>query len=697
MPLTLCAPFRALTAFVLVAGLIACSQPESVSEPVAGSNDEQADGLQLQLLHFADIDGGGTLGLEHVADFSALVASFRAEMPDNTLLISSGDNYIPGPLYQASNDPAMSEVVGSAGLGRGEVAFLNIMGVDVTAVGNHDLDGGPEEFAGIIQPDQHGWRGSRFPWLAANLDFSSEPHLADLASPDGLDASEVQGRLARSVVLEVDGHRVGVVGAVTPTLDQITSTGKIGILPADPDDMDALAGLIQEPVDALVDDGVDIIILAAHMQQLQVEQALAERLKHVDVIIAGGSNTILADPASRLHPGDVAVDDYPLVYRSPLDEPVLVVNTDGDFRYLGRLLLQFDADGVIDLESLDASRAGVWASKASVVESRGAEPMDEVLAIRDTFWRILEVKESHVLGYTDQFLDGRRVKVRTRETNLGRLTAKAGLWLGRQQEPEAVIALRNGGGVRAPIGDVVVPPGSQDASEVQLQPPAANRFRPEGGISRLDLETALAFNGELVALTVTAGELFDIMEYTVSGIAPGATPGWFPQFTGLRLNYDASRPARRPLEPGHGDINQGVESNGERVRELVVVSPDGTTTELVSEGQWVGDAQQQFRIITLAFLAQCVPDPDHSDHQPQQVVHCGDGYPLRELGNPQRRDLGGRDYPGVDIDFVAPGTEQYAFAAYLAEFHATPEQAIQLPPQPQGEHAWLIELSGLHD
>lgn len=685
---------RALTALFVVGALLSCAQPDSIPEPHARSDDEQADALQLQLLHFADIDGGGTLALEHVADFSALVDVFRAGRPDTTLLISSGDNYIPGPLFQASNDPAMAEVVGSPGVGRGEIAFLNAMGVDASAVGNHDLDRGPEVFAGIIQPDRHGWPGSRFPWLSANLDFSSEPHLAELVSPNGLDAGEVKGRLAGSAVLEIDGHRVGVVGAATPTLGQITSTGEIGIRPADPDDMDALAGVIQETVDALVADGVNIIILAAHMQQLHVERALAKRLEHVDVLIAGGSNTILADSGTRLHPGDVAVDDYPLVYRSPLDEPVLLVNTAGDFRYLGRLLLQFDAEGVIDLEQLDADRAGVWASQASVVEDLGAGPMAEVTAIRDAFWRILEVKMGHVLGYTDQFLDGRRTRVRTRETNLGRLWAEATLWLGHQQEPEAMVAFRNGGGIRAPIGEVSVPPGSRDASKVRLRPPAANRFRPEGGISRLDVETALAFNGELVALSVTAGELYDIMEYAVSGIAPGATPGWFPQFTGLRLNYDASRPARRPLEPGHGDINQGLGSNGERVRDLAVVAPDGTTIQLVSDGEWVGDADRRFRIITLAFLAQCVP---HAGDELEQVVHCGDGYPLRELSDPKRRDLVGLEYPGVAIDFVTSGTEQYALAAYLAKFHATPEQAFNLPPQPEGDQAWLIERSGLHD
>lgn len=686
-----CVCFRTLITFLLFVGLLACSHPKIAPEPVTEGHGRQIEELQLQLLHFADIDGGGTLALEHVAAFSALVASFRGEMPDNTVLISSGDNYISGPLYQASNDRAMAELVGAPGVGRGEIAFLNAMGVNASAVGNHDLDGGPAEFAGIIKPDQRGWPGSRFPWLAANLDFSGERAVAELVVTDGLVAGEVEGRLARSVLLEVDGHLIGVVGATAPTLKQITSTGEIATQPADANDMDALATVIQDAVDKLAADGVNVIILAAHMQQLHIERALAKRLKHVDVVIAGGSNSILADSDNRLHPGDVAVDDYPLVYRSPLDEPVLLVNTDGDYRYLGRMLLPFDADGVIDFEQLDADQTGVWASKASLVDQRDAEPMTEVLAIRDTFWGILEAKGSNVLGYTDQFLDGRRTKVRTRETNLGRMWARAVLWLGRKLEPEAVVAIRNGGGIRAPIGHMAVPSGTQDAGEARLKPPLANRFRPEGGISQLDLESALAFNGELVALTLTAGELYDIMEYAVSGVAPGATPGYFPQFTGLRMSYDASRPARRPLEPGQEDINQAVNTTGKRVRNLAVTAPDGTTTELTREGKWVGDPEQRFRIITLNFLAQCVLD---SSHQSDEVVHCGDGYPLRELSDPQRRDLAGGNYPGVDIDFAAPGTEQYAFAAYLDAFHGTPESSIQLPPQPQGEQARLIELSG---
>ncbi|MFP3468232.1 hypothetical protein, partial [Leifsonia sp. SIMBA_070] len=71
----------------------------------------------------------------------------------------------------------------------------------------------------------------------------------------------------------------------------------------------------------------------------------------------------------------------------------------------------------------------------------------------------------------------------------------------------------------------------------------------------------------------------------------------------------------------------------------------------------MSDPDQRFRVISLAFLAQCVPQPEK---QEQELAPCGDGYPLRGLSDPQRRNLVGLDYPGVTIDFVTPGTEQYA-------------------------------------
>ena len=67
------------------------------------------------------------------------------------------------------------------------------------------------------------------------------------------------------------------------------------------------------------------------MQQIAIETELATLLRDVDIIVAGGSNTILADSNDRLRAGDSAADTYPLSFDSAAGDPVLVVNTDGAF------------------------------------------------------------------------------------------------------------------------------------------------------------------------------------------------------------------------------------------------------------------------------------------------------------------------------------------------------------------------------
>ena len=59
------------------------------------------------------------------------------------------------------------------------------------------------------------------------------------------------------------------------------------------------------------------IVLLAHMQQIAVEEALAVRLEDVDIIVAGGSNTLLADDNDRLRADDEAAGAYPLRFDSP--------------------------------------------------------------------------------------------------------------------------------------------------------------------------------------------------------------------------------------------------------------------------------------------------------------------------------------------------------------------------------------------
>ena len=677
---------------------VACDGTSTRLAPEA-QGPQQADGgeqaFELQLLHFADVDGGGTAALSNVDAFSALVDAFRAQRPETTVLLSSGDNYIPGPIYQASAEDALADVVGVPGVGRGEVAILNALGLQASAVGNHDLDGGPGEFAGIISAEDT-WPGAAFPYLSSNLDFSADGSTSGLANPGGSVAGDIAGELAPSAVLTVDGERIGVVGAVTPTLASITSTGDIGVLPAGVDDalaeIDALAAAIQPAVDALVDDGIDKIILLAHMQQIGIEQALATRLENVDIIVAGGSNTLLADSNDDLRPGDSAADDYPLVYRSPSAEPVLLVNVDGDYKYLGRLIVAFDDEGIVIPDSLDPGDNGAWAALDSVVASVQGSPIPEVVTVADALRGVLADKDGNATGITEVFLEGRRGRVRTEETNLGNLTADANLWYARRADEEVVISLKNGGGIRAAIGAITQPPGSNDPDDVVLGPPDANDFgKPEGGVSQLDIETALAFNNGVAMVTLTAAELWDVMEHAVSAFAPGVTAGQFPQIGGMAFSFDPGATAR-----SGGDTNQGAATTGERIRTLVVNLPDGSTDTVVSGGALQGDASRTFRMAVLNFLVGCVPDSggEASDD-------CGDGYPFKGLSNPQRADLdadfdAGTYDPGA-FGFSPSGGEQDALAEYLAEFHGDAGSAFDTAEQPPADDARIQNLDARGD
>ncbi|XOZ32150.1 bifunctional metallophosphatase/5'-nucleotidase [Halomonadaceae bacterium KBTZ08] len=642
--------------------LVGCLNDDEDNDSKAGSQEA----FRMQLLHFADVDGTG--GLADVRNFSALVNGFRSRYPERTVLVSSGDNLIPGPEFFAAADPELEPVLGTPGKGRANIAWLNELGVQASMVGNHDLDAGTSAFAELIAPDGD-WPGARFPYLAANIDFSNDA-TASLVTDDAQSAQP--NTVAGSATVTVNDETVGLVGAAVPSLASITDTGKMVVSPDGFDatqasDLDALAAEIQPAVDELTSAGINKVILLAHMQQLAIEEALAKRLDGVDIIVAGGSNTLLADANDRLREGDSAAGDYPKTFSSATDEPVMLVNTPGDFTYLGRLVVSFNEEGILLPDSVDPADSGAYATDRV---SLPFNPISDVAAIADALEGVLQEKDGNVLGRTDTFLDGRRARVRTRETNLGNLTADANLWMARQTDTSTRISLKNGGGIRSAIGRAVQPAGSNNPDDLELLPPAANDIvgKPEGGVSQLDIETSLRFNNELTLLTVTAAELADIVEYSVAATGEGAKPGQFPQVAGIRFTFD---PDRQPRSAG--DTNQADPTiNGNRLRSLRIVDNSGNVTDtVVADGMVQGDPGRTFRLVTLGFLAKCVGASN---------TDCGDGYPLNGLAGPNRVNLvdAGTD-PG-NATFAATGSEQDALAEYLRHRHPDADNAFNQSP-----------------
>ena len=627
----------------------------------------------LQLLHAADMDG--TAGaLTNVENFSAFLDGFRKQFPYNTLVLSSGDNYIPGPRYYAAADRVNDTVLGVSGEGRGDIALLNAMGFQASALGNHELDRGTAAFASQIAHDvnEGEFPGARFPYLSSNLVFSHDEALAPLIVADSQEAMLAAGSLARSAVITVAGERVGIVGATTTYLSTLTMAGGIEVLPRNRASSPEVAVVIQRAVDALTEQGIDKVILLAHMQRIGIEMELAGLLSGVDIIVAGGSNTLLADGNDRLWPGDASDGDYPLHLQSFTGDPVLLVNTDGDYKYLGRLVVDFDQEGMVVPDSIDPHLSGAYPTNPQGEHQFAGKPIPEVAAIAASLRKVVQKRDGNIFGNTLVYLNGARRSVRTQETNLGNLVADSFLWTARQVYPEVAVALKNSGGIRDHIGLIYQPPGSSDPAEFELLPPRANLDigKDAGGISQLEIQGALRFNNGIVIVDLTARDFLAIMEHSIAADSVGTVAsGRFPQVAGMRFSFDPARPA------------------GNRVRSLAIVSGDGTIADhLVEEGDLVGDPKRRIKMATMNFLVDGgsgFPFPlpatgrvnlyGVSGHDPSQARSSGDFI----SNNGASPVLG----PGL-ADFAEPGTEQDALAEYLAaHFKEQPYAIADTPPE----------------
>jgi 2',3'-cyclic-nucleotide 2'-phosphodiesterase (5'-nucleotidase family)/sugar lactone lactonase YvrE len=610
----------------------------------------------LQLLHLADAEAG-LLATETAPNLAALVDAFDGTVP-NTLILAGGDNYIPGPFLNAGTDSSVrdelnlvsgSTITGNQPIAAVDIAIHNAIGVEASTIGNHEFDLGPRVFRDAINPAS-GWVGAQFPYLSANLDFSGDADLSGRFTNTvgtGLEeAIGLKGRIVPSAVVTKGGEKIGLVGATTQVLEQISSTGGVEVKGfsgdgAETNDMALLASQLQPVIDDLTSQGVNKIVLMAHLQQIQYEQQLAPLLRGVDIILAAGSNTRLGDtddvPATfNGHSANFA-GPYPIVTNGADGGTTLIVNTDNEYTYLGRLVVDFNEAGEIVLGSLDTVMNGAYAATNSAVAAawnvaeadlgttafaagtKGAKVAQLTGAVQD----VIAAKDGQVWGYTNVYLEGERAFVRNQETNLGNISADANLAYARSIDPSVVVSLKNGGGIRAQIGSADVVSGDK-------LPPAANPAagKPRGGVSTLDIENSLRFNNGLSLVTLTASQFRQVVEHGLVGA--GTSQGRFPQIGGFSFSYDLTRP------------------EGSRVVTMAIENEDGISTDvIVRNGVLMGDPARTFRMVTLNFLA-----------------GGGDSYPFPSFSGLNRLDLQQASNTGPAV-FSPDGTEQDALAEYL--------------------------------
>jgi hypothetical protein len=166
-----------------------------------------------------------------------------------------------------------------------------------------------------------------------------------------------------------------------------------------------------------------------------------------------------------------------------------------------------------------------------------------------------------------------------------------------------------------------------------------------GDVSQLDIENALRFNNGLSLITLTAQQLRDAMEWSVAATTATATPGQFPQVSGMAFAFDPSLPAMT-YNRGANNAILGIASPGQRLRSLVARRADGSLDLVVENGALVGDPGRTFRMVTLDFLAT-----------------GGDSYFPLSLGT----SVSNLVAPGVTKTFDTDGSEQRALADYLQQ------------------------------
>uniref|UniRef100_A0A147BI37 5'-nucleotidase n=1 Tax=Ixodes ricinus TaxID=34613 RepID=A0A147BI37_IXORI len=183
------------------------------------------------------------------------------------------------------------------------VAMENMM-YDAVCLGNHEFDDGPEGLAPFLKR----MKSANVTVLGTNLETKDEPAL------DGIE-------VLKSIVYDINGVKMGVMGVVTTETLTIAKPGKIGIL-------DEIESITKE-IENLKNRSVKIFALISHVGY-QKDKEIAEKVEDLHFIVGGHTNTFLYHRNGTKGPGGETIEgDYPTVVerkgkKGPCDTRLLV-------------------------------------------------------------------------------------------------------------------------------------------------------------------------------------------------------------------------------------------------------------------------------------------------------------------------------------------------------------------------------------
>ena len=322
-----------------------------------------------------------------VARLATAVAARREAADAPVLLLDAGDQF-QGSLFHTTYK------------GRAAAEFMNRIGFDAMAVGNHEFDDGPETLAEFIEAVD-------FPVISGNTFVRDEPAL--------------RGRLPGYVILEAGGERVGVVSVLAPDTAETSSPGP-NVAFSDP------IRYLQSIVPEIEAQGVDKIVALAHVG-LPMDREIAAAAPGIDLIVGGHSHTLLSNEDPD------AAGPYPVMVANLQGGETPIVQAYAYSKYLGEITLTFDESGAVT-----AAEGGPILLDASFAPD--AEIAERVAALAAP----IEDLKQEVIGEATAPIDGDRASCRSGECAMGVLVTDAML-----AATDAEIAIQNGGGLRASI------------------------------------------------------------------------------------------------------------------------------------------------------------------------------------------------------------------------------------------------------
>lgn len=253
--------------------------------------------------------------IDSVPNLTTCVQQERAKAP-RLLLLSAGDNRTGSPYVDCGDHPGASMI-----------ELMNHIGFDLSALGNHEFDGGPAALAHCIKT-------ADFEFVSANV-FPTDTH--------GI-------QLKPYKIFERDGVRIGVVGLL-----QVDANGRPDAHPDQCKGIGFLNPLEVAPAFRYLRSQCDILILLTHLG-FETDIELARIFPEADAIIGGHSHT-------RVENGH-------------LENGVLITQTQNKLKYLTRLTFDVENGKVLSkkAELLPLKNYEADATTAAMVEQIKAQP-----------------------------------------------------------------------------------------------------------------------------------------------------------------------------------------------------------------------------------------------------------------------------------------------------------------------------------